>query len=627
MVIGIVILAIGIAASSLLSRWGLWMITGTSPWLLWPTFLLVPIILIRKPLNLTEQELTVIFAMLITASYIPYMTSWMGPSNWFYVTSPYFAEDVVPFVPQYFYEPFSVAFAYWTVFLVLNFLMVLTFLQIWRRQTVDIERLAFPVSVVPQMLIVRNVEGESLFSKRGFQIAILVGLALGIVSLIADVLQVAVAPEIGNLLGYLSGGTYPVAPFPLMPVDAFLEIGLGPFFYAIALLLPLDFLLTGFIMYLAIYVAYPLIAVPIGAMPPLVLSGSQYTAGKYIACMYSFRPMAAFCWAGPLAMGVGLFILNFGYVKRTLTGGEEESNEVMPYRYLWILTLVFFVLSNAIMIASGALWSSAIISNLMALFGTLGLMYAYGMGAGLTLGMGGFNLWNKLPTHMLTAYPFFGNADYAYTPTGFVTTSITLLPYSDNTTMGAGYDAAFYSYKISDEVKAGNRGVFFGQIVAVVFGVMFSMALLQWLTTEYGWRAPTNPGSDYGVPVVKTGRYALAYLNDVNDQLMSMVAGFIIVLIVTYLRAVVPGFFLNPAAMIIAGHNQGFGQTGMGIICLVSYLIKLVMLRTYGAEKWRSKATPALVGFIAGYAVGLGLMFTIISAQYLVTSPGLVWWE
>jgi len=156
---------------------------------------------------------------------------------------------------------------------------------------------------------------------------------------------------------------------------------------------------------------------------------------------------------------------------------------------------------------------------------------------------------------------------------------------------------------------------------------MFSMALLQWLTTEYGWRAPTNPGSDYGVPVVKTGRYALAYLNDVNDQLMSMVAGFIIVLIVTYLRAVVPGFFLNPAAMIIAGHNQGFGQTGMGIICLVSYLIKLVMLRTYGAEKWRSKATPALVGFIAGYAVGLGLMFTIISAQYLVTSPGLVWWE
>ncbi len=624
-VIGIVFVAIGVIMSSLLTRVYLWMSAGVSPFIMWPTFLLVPLVALRRPLRLTDQELTVIFAMIVTAAFIPYITTWVGPHNWFYATSPYFPEDVAPFVPPYFYD-FSAGLIYWTVYLLLNFLMVLSFLQIWRRQAVNIERLTFPVSQVPLTLITGKVKEESLFSKRGFQVAILVAFILSVIAQLPDTGWVSVPPDVEMFLGYITGGAYPVAPFPLMPSNILLYIGMTPFLYAIALLMPLDFLLTGFIMYLAIYVAYPSIAVPMGIMRPLVLAGENYSAGKYITIMHAFRPMAAFCWAGPIALGVAPFIINWGYAKRTLTGKEDDSAEVAPYRYLWIMTLVCFIALNAMMIATGVLASSAIIATLFALFGTLGLMYAMGMGAGLTLGWGGFNLWNSLITHQFTALPFYGNPDAAFTQTGFLTTSVAIIPYGDNMTMGAPFDAAMMSYKISDEVKAENRGLFAGQIVALVVATVLSMVFLEWLTMQYGWSAISGPGADYGVGVTKTGRYARGYNDDVSDQTLSMLAGFIIIVVVAYLRAVVPGFFLNPAAMIISGHNQAFGQSGMGIICLVSYIVKLVIFRTYGTDRYESKVIPILVGFIAGTAVGLGLMHVVVSAINLTLVPGLKWW-
>ena len=624
--LGIVLVIVGTTIMSLIARQYMWAAGGVSPYLLWPVFILLPAIVLKKPLGLTSQELAVIFAMTTVSTYLPYFTGVIGPHNWFYNTSPYFPEDLMPWVPSYFYD-FTSGTMYWTVFCVLSIMTPLLFIQVFRRQVVNIERVSFPASVVPLTLTTGEIGGSSLYSNKGFLVAILLGVILPIVNMLPDTGAISpYPPEVTTFLGPLAGGAYPVAPFPLLQADVYIHLGLGLGFYAIALLMPLDFLLTGIIMFFAIYIAYPLIAVPMGIMPPLITSGGNYAAGKYITIMYSFRPMAAFCWAGPLAIGVFLILNNIGYVKRTLTGEEDSSEEILSYRAIWAVFLVCVVAFNALLIGTGVLWSSALLTVVFQFISILGIMYMSGIGAGFNLGIGAFGLWANLPVHMIAAAPFVGNPDAAYSYQCYITSSLTAIPYGDRITQSVPFGTQMYAYKMTDEVKGQNRGVFIGQIIAVVVALVLSFTLHQMFTMEYGFMGGANHGADFGVAVTKTARYARAYLDDFSDVSISMVVGFIIVIGTCFARATIPGFFLNPAAMVIAGHNQSFGQLGVGFICIVTYLVKAVLLRTYGTEKWNAKIVPVLIGFLVGWAIGYGIMYTTVAAINLGLSPGLIWW-
>ncbi|MEM1568357.1 MAG: hypothetical protein QXI84_07755, partial [Thermofilaceae archaeon] len=257
--------------------------------------------------------------------------------------------------------PWMAPIAFWSLWLIVTTLIIVILVYtVIGPQTVEVERLVYPMSVPATVLLTNagtwvEVGGKArskLFDltdtrMRIFWVSFVVGaLFLSMIPLLMEVLPVV------PVLGAFLWGEIPLSLQTWFNTAAVLP---GGHFYAVFIihqailmtLLPYDVLITPVIIWLIVYLIYVPLGVRMGFLP--YTPGVEGWANWYYGYMPPF-PFAAFAIYG-MSLGLGLLTLweARGTVARALKGGVE-----LPVKQLLYLFAGLFIVWLALWTAAGA---------------------------------------------------------------------------------------------------------------------------------------------------------------------------------------------------------------------------------------------------------------------------------
>jgi len=324
-------------------------------------------------------------------------------------------------------------------------------------------------------------------------------------------------------------------------------------------------------------------------------------------------------WA---ALGIYPLIINRHQIARSLKSvispdKELDSKETVPYRWQWILLILFFILWVATwVIAAVPVTYSLLICGYFVIFllGSIRLMAETGGNAGavfptyfpaerviyqMLATQGGFSETARI------SFIFLGSVTMENENAWSVWNYSPLLPFTNCLAL------AFRS-------RTRSRDVLIAVIVSTVLSLIIGSIVGLWVffTFGRGTLGPYAMSRRVGRILLDTARNVQAdYINTwwpLPDwtSLARAAFGFILVIAIVMSKARFPGLFIEPSGIALAGFFPG-----NLLPILIALILKMVTLKYFGVEKYSSKGIPLAVGLIAG--TGLCYLTNLLICTFL----------
>lgn len=523
------------------------------------------------------------------------------------------------------------------------YLMYAFFATLWRREWVDVEALPFPHATAASKLVDMAFEKENGSIKLFRNIWLWLGVLIGLLAIYPY--WIWTIPGLGipipSHMGIIGVDYTPYVIIPLANLNFNFEL----FLIAGAILVPVKTLFSYVVTSIAIHWGW----FPIMNYLGLWEAQSAGTGGKAHQLYHniwrgtSTGPMMSAWkseWGPPGIMAIGaLFAFIFAPLFTTFRGElvnslkaivgkappEVEEREPMKYRFMFLLFIVFLLISVG-------LWYYASLGTLPIIFGIIyyilnGLYY---MGRARTAAEFGLvmDAWNdQIFAHQWdsmakewwladTASPF-----YIRDP------AVRFLPLKTEwtwftTTMRAAPMASLLEmYKIGSLQGVKSRQILMSTIIAMIVGLIVTIFAYLPLWCRFGATnlsvfnytgAPHNyfqRGPTYGC-ISEVGDYWRSGLGH-QPQLkhwVQIIVGAAIVTVVHILHARFPWFPLNPAGVTLGFCWITFTVTVPALVALVA---KYVILRIGGAKVYEEMVVPFAIGAMActGIAIFWGVLY------------------
>jgi len=532
-----------------------------------------------------------------------------------------------------------VPIAFWCIWVIAVYSLVTGIVLMMRRRWVDVERLTYPLGMVPALFVMNSLakdeEGKSAWK---------------IIAIIVAAMWLASRPI--YLINSFRPGTIvlPAGPVPAFGVWNFLVLSWGSFdipwnlnryegwwtymlprvplcftfpgwLIAALYLLPTEVLNGVLVGFLIFQVIYPMVAFYAGWLPffpptnhpyahqTLILQNNGRGAGMWNPLM----PQVMFVYGGLPALFIWPIVLGWKDYKAVFScilrpNKEYESKEPLPYRYAFLMTICGLILLLILWAVSGANLLYGFIMIVLAAIYAMGSARARGesgiipqifghprLATGVAHHLGqGLGLWPEVTGTTPQAQmgqTYFTNIYLASCIAGFPANS-TLMNYA-----ALGME----SYKIASLSRSSVKDQFMANTIALVVTAITTHVLTWYLAYTVGimngagyrfWftsvNDPSNPAGNYYDP--DPGQ--IGYWPQI-------LAGFFIMGGLFFAKLRFPGFPINPAGFVLA-NSFVIGQNIQPIVVLIAWIFKVVTFRIGGVRAYTKYGIPIAIGIISG---------------------------
>ena len=495
-----------------------------------------------------------------------------------------------------------------SLFLAFHFLAI-----IFRKQWIDVERLPFPWQrpLYETLKSAKAMEGRPSLWNIGKNIWYWIGFLIGAVSAIIDVASI----------------WFGFSP-PFMTAALYYAFDLNPYFFdvfpsglwwwswtswgiAFAILAPMDVLNS----ILFFWILGPGIGMWLNWITGTTPAGDDWTNGAETGIfkwriMLGGRSSSIFA---PVFIALPLILIwrarktIIRSFKAAISGAPREEDEPHSWRTVWIGFIVCFLVWYASMIAAGASWH--------VFWSFLMLTLNFILQARLMAETGGIRFNTHFLDQQFNMYydmlPLYATGEF-----GNNVTSLTAVMYSTEwyhwwaplLPMGP----SLVGFKFGYETKTRARDISIAMIIATVIGIVIAVVVGIWMfyywgasvlytrIIELGGIAVTYEDWPPLIDHLNSGESFFEYYGLPSDFWGWWIAGFILVVIIEFLRRRFAWFFLNSMGIILgAGWVYDFY---MGSV-LIAWVIKQLSFRVLGGKGYERIVVPAACGVAIGFAV------------------------
>jgi hypothetical protein len=519
------------------------------------------------------------------------------------------------------WAPWMAPIAFWSLWLIVTTLIIVVLVYtVIGPQTVEVERLVYPMSV-PATVLLSNagswveVGGKArskLFDLTDtriklFWISFVIGaLFLSMIPLLMEVLPVVPA------LGAFLWGEIPLNLQTWFNTAAVLP---GAHFYAVFIihqailmtLLPYDVLITPVIIWLIFYVIYPTLGVRMGILP--YEPGVEGWANWYYGYRAPF-PMAAFAIYG-MSLGLGLLTLweARGTISRVLKG--EMAGGELPVKQLLYLFAGLFIVWLALWSAAGANPIMMIYFFILFILWQISIVRYYA------------EIWWHPPvihdTYHILIWPVGASIGaWAAVPSqssqALYIQNMALLVHGSwaayrQNPWNMGFTA--HTYKWARDLNVSLKDVMIALFAIAIVGWPVAFIFNVWWLYHGGGYVKLNEGT-YTWPVdvaLNQGVRGLTHFSSLLEMPfwyhgLLAVLGIATVFIIYFLRMRFAWFLINPTAVAMTMWLTEF----IWLAALVALIAKYIGIRIFGARRYEEYAAYVAAGLCwglgAGYIIG-----------------------
>ena len=509
--------------------------------------------------------------------------------------------------------------AFWAVWLVVTTLIIVILVYtVVGPQTVEVERLVYPMSVPATVLLssagswveVKGKAKSKLFDLTDVRVKVFwIAFALGAVFLSVIPMVMEVLPIV-PILGASLWGEIPL-PFhqftaAALPGAAFFTVFI--IHQAILMtLLPYDVLITPIIIWLIFYVIYPTLGVRMGVLP--YEPGVEGWANWYYGYRAPF-PMAAFAIYG-MSLGLGLLTLweARGTISRVLKG--EMAGGELPVKQLLYLFAGLFIVWLALWSAAGANPIMMIYFFILFILWQISIVRYYA------------EIWWHPPvihdTYHILIWPVGASIGaWAAVPSqssqALYIQNMALLVHGSwaayrQNPWNMGFTA--HTYKWARDLNVSLKDVMIALFAIAIVGWPVAFIFNVWWLYHGGGYVKLNEGT-YTWPVdvaLNQGVRGLTHFSSLLEMPfwyhgLLAVLGIATVFIIYFLRMRFAWFLINPTAVAMTMWLTEF----IWLAALVALIAKYIGIRIFGARRYEEYAAYVAAGLCwglgAGYIIG-----------------------
>lgn len=562
------------------------------------TFAIIPYFLIPWLSYLIHE--TTYRATVLGGATAPYM-----PSLWM-IKDPSILEGAFVGGAAVPWADWLIPLSYWMVLFLSLGLCQIFINIIWRKQFIEVERLPFPYAdAANEILTAGDVKGVEptgkLFGLSPFWIGALVGFVLMIYPMLTSWV-----PGLANIPPIYDNLLWGVDLSSKIGNNIVLRLNLNPIWIALALLIPLDILLSAWLWFLIAYIIIPVIQIQIGTQ---FVRSEQFDFGNFVDVNHfagrGFMP-GWLMWGAMLGLPIWMLFFNRGYIigtiRQAFSGGDGESN---LYRWSYIGMIVTFAIVVALLAVAG-------VAILMSLFIPLWALLIYWTWTRVRATGGGYTcFWFYGPWYQDAAAPIpwipYSVAGTYNSAACFTSTSISMMLMCDRNLGGTAQPSSMDSFKLADTANIKPKSMVLPQIIALVIGVLISFPVSIWGAYTYGWDASTHAWQGHPNRSMWAGWFE-AFIGGTNtlvpanwaSWLGTFIIGTVFVGVLIFLRMQFVWWPIEPIGVILAGSTV----TGwfMFIPLIIAWATKMTVLRVGGTRLYEKVVLPFAVGlFVMGF--------------------------
>ncbi|RLE66103.1 MAG: hypothetical protein DRJ47_03295 [Thermoprotei archaeon] len=513
--------------------------------------------------------------------------------------------------------------------------LLLSISPVFEKIFVDMEKLPFPVTTIPLSIIGEEGEpGSKRFLKStGF----IGGFILAFLFMLPDI--------INTILNNPSFLPSPSAMFSIDWLDIFpearyvlrgsvLQTTLHPLMFSFAYLLPIDVLFTQWLTFIFYMVVLP--AVDIYFLHPErfreYATSQGYAWDMTISPAYGFWRTEALTLIGGI-YGLALFYLiyNWRTIKDITKNLLGESRRDAASRLYIILFVVSITTVSSLLLLSGEPLVMVFFTLLILLLSSIGMCVIRASGGGNPLDglvIGG----NSNRLFSLALFYDIGGALGLFNPRPSPTPSQQCFISLQNNIVLNGNTMAWNPlvfrvecHKVCSEYNLDEKKTFIFQAIALVVAILIAFPLTLWTFHTYGienliYLYHSTIRDLFGEAYTRDLTLYYTNISPLNVQLSTpylpqTLLGIIIVMILLYLRAVRPGFPLNPIGYILGG---SFYTYYWWTSFFIAWIVKRTIIRIGGAELYK-KTMDIIIGIIIGISAGLFIIWIAGLANFLAS--------
>ncbi|RLE61910.1 MAG: hypothetical protein DRJ38_10615 [Thermoprotei archaeon] len=581
---------------------------------------IIAMILARVPLlrkHLTTSNLVYSYITTFIVSYIVADWGWAS----LVTLRPFTPENVARYVSEFVAAPKDVAELLWIgagignipwqallpnivwgfLLLALFGCMAISFVSIFRRQWIDVEMLPFPHIMVGYVTMV-NVEGcakREWPSKTPFLLGMLLGILLAI-----PLSGATLFPWFPDLYGWRSETCGPGGHWVTIPGTPWhLAMNKHPPVYALLLLSPVHALFSLVFWVLVMEIALWTAFYGFGyytSMAEVPFCGRNWCPPN----VYMSPPISLFAVnaGATIGLAVSIVILQRRYILETLRAafsGSRSEEEAVSYRVSWIVFALSFILIMLLFMYTGlSPWASFVVPLIgisgwalvtAQMWGRIGI--ETNISANFTPGLGKLLLW---PTVSAEA------AKVTSTDLGLAPWIAEWYGGPGTPWMGSVY-ATLAAYKMAKFTNVHPRNVLKVLVVAMFTTMLFTNITQILFMGAFGARGrglllaqslDQHPWTAFWSQPVTVPLY---------EASLQLVVGFIFMILMTHLYGRIL-WLPNPMMAPIAWSDPT-SLSGIWFPCLVSGLIKWLILRIFGSRFYEERVVPFVGGFLLGDAL------------------------
>jgi hypothetical protein len=501
-----------------------------------------------------------------------------------------------------------------------------------RKQYVEIEALPFPNAVAATTILLGAATSSArprIFSNKWMWLGVLIS-------------QILVIPGWIYLLGRLTGFDTTAFKFNTSPkydlIIPFIPIALvwvAPWILGFGTLMPTEFLISYFITWIVFVVGIANIEWMIGLFtPPPATATMSWYVSRITTYLIVLNPpgigMNGVVYGITLAAALYPLWAHRRHVIATIKAiwkkpsAEFEQNEALPYKWLYVGAIVSFIaylILFAITPAAPTLWIIAIfiILALVWFMGGARLIASAGMGGKWTEAtislQSSPNQWmNRTIVAWIWGRPKPGgepeNAMFAFHVQG-------AQGYWLNRAMNSFPTPILLDcFKVAEITKTRSRDILIAGIVALIIPAILGNPIHVWLDMQANWRM--GPGQNSwtahdagysailaarGTPYGWRGYWYMGYPQtaewpDLPGLWTLIIGGLVFGWLCFWLRTRYPSFIYTPLSIIF--WFSGLNADMWFFLLIVAFVIKYLIIRTFGVLYYEQKIVPMAVGLIVG---------------------------
>ncbi|MBS7612551.1 OPT/YSL family transporter [Candidatus Bathyarchaeota archaeon] len=506
---------------------------------------------------------------------------------------------------------------FWLSFYLICFAFTSNVMGLLRHIWIDLEKVPFPYTLATYGILERVEQG---LSKVRGRTAFIIGIAAGFV-LQFQVMMTYLFPWWPDLLSWRSPGASIHGCVCVRSGDiigstlaGWSSYNIQPLHYALAYLAPLDMLFTVWLMQIIILIATQA-AWYGGYYSGIFDLGGFCRAAGWGGFERSITWGPPFYWGwmshvgGMLALVFMIFWRFRSYIADTIRAiktGEYVEREAMSYRAIYtmiavsaILLILFFTVA-----AGTSIVSAFILLIFLTFIYTIADMYAYGL-MGITF-LETRVLWSSWPFRLI--WP---RAPETYTQNWLM--SISFMHRGVNLPGNGVFCGALMTirgFKLADLAGAKPRDIYKFICITFLVALPISFIMRIYFINLFGatrtWSGCGNWDCAY------TGRSAYNTAPPLEWIGIGGVAGFIVVLAISFLRGIYAWFPIHPLGFILAtGIFSSFA--GSWSIALGAWIAKWLTLKIGGSRAYEEYGMPFVSGYVTGFIIDviLGIIVQI----------------